>query len=219
MSKALIFLATPCYGNMCHVDYLHSVLDCYSNNLSITVVTPGNDSLVCRARNTLISYFYHLQSFTHLFFLDADIKIKGEDVAKLISYNLDVVGAPVALKGKDVKGNSVYNVGKQLSINPDFESLIETDRLGTAVFMLNRVAVNALVEKAIKENQKYKANPHTLGSPLPIPYHYNVFQTGVFSEEYYPEDFYVCKILRDLGFKVWVDTSISVVHNGMSAFE
>jgi hypothetical protein len=48
---------------------------------------------------------------------------------------------------------------------------------------------------------------------------YDVFQTGVFDGDYLSEDFYVCKVLMELGFNVYVDSNVRTKHNGMFVFE
>jgi hypothetical protein len=47
---------------------------------------------------------------------------------------------------------------------------------------------------------------------------YDVFQVGVKDGEYLSEDYWVCKTLQEKGFKVYVDTSIPVRHNGNYCF-
>jgi len=179
-------------------------------------MTIGNESLITRGRNQILSYFF-VSECSHLLFLDADIFLHAKDLIKLIQYKKDVIGAPVALKGKNkFTGGSVYNVGKDLGKEG---LLVRTDKVGTAVFMLSRKAVKALVEKAIKNGDIYYPNPHTRGDANNNILLYDVFKTGVFNEEYYPEDFYVCKVLMELGFDIFVDPEIRTRHNGMFVFE
>jgi hypothetical protein len=85
--------------------------------------------------------------------------------------------------------------------------------------MLSRNAVSALVDYAKKNGDKYKPNPHTRGDTQPSITMYDVFKTGVFDGEYLSEDYYVCRILRELGFDVYIDPSIKVKHNGMYVFQ
>lgn len=226
-----ILIGTPAYGCMVHIDYLNSILGCHAIGLPVTVLTLGNESLITRARNTVISYFYHHNvsnpdnQFTHLLFLDADIKIRAEDIARLVNHNTPAVGAPVPLKGFNVQtGQPVFNVGNLLGEKPsDFGPLYQTDKLGTAVFMLDAKAVTALVQEAIEQNYVYSRNPHTRGDN-PSDVQYDVFRVGVVptidekANEYLSEDYYVCHTLRKLGFDVNVDTGISVIHNGNYAF-
>lgn len=56
-----LWVATPCYGNMVTHHYLKSILKlqkaCIERNLPLSVDTLGNESLVTRARNTLVATF------------------------------------------------------------------------------------------------------------------------------------------------------------------
>lgn len=48
---------------------------------------------------------------------------------------------------------------------------------------------------------------------------YDVFQVGIDKElnTYLSEDYWFCRLVRQLGYKVYVDMSISTVHNGTLA--
>jgi len=159
---------------------------------------------------------------SHLLFLDADIYFHADGLLRLLSLNKDVIGVPVALKGFNRQtGQSVYNTGKILDeeILEDGSKLYKVDRVGTAVFMLSRKAVAALAAYAQDNKNTYYPNPHTRGDAQPNIKMYNIFQVGVFDGEYLSEDYYVCRILMDLGFDVFVDPNIKVRHNGMYVFE
>jgi hypothetical protein len=153
--------------------------------------------------------------FTHLLFLDADIYLHADGLIRLLSHDKDVIGAPVALKGYDVAGNTVYNTGKVVG---EEGPLTKVEKVGTAVFMLSRNAVDALVSDAAMDNDVYYSNPHTRGDADPNMKMYDVFKTGVFNSEYDSEDYYVCRTLRRLGFDIFVDPSVQVRHNGMYVF-
>lgn len=215
MENVSLFIGTPAYNSMLHTDYLHSIIDFHKNSFDVTVMTIGNESLVPRGRNSIITYFYNLEKFTHLLFLDADMFLSFKQFYKLLSHDKDVIGAPVALKGFDKDNNPVYNVGKLLSqIQPN---LVTVDRIGTAVLLLSRKAVTSLVEDAIKNNQVYDPNPHSRGIKMDKE-HYNIFQTGITDGEYDSEDFFVCRSLMRLGYDIYVDPTCETRHNGMYRF-
>ena len=60
-AKTNIFVGTPCYGSWLSEDYFHSILDlqnlCRQEGISLRVQTLGQESLVTRARNTLVANF------------------------------------------------------------------------------------------------------------------------------------------------------------------
>ncbi len=215
--KVNVFIGTPCYNSMVHSDFLHSIMSFHENNIPFSLMTIGNESLITRGRNTIISYFHNTINFTHLLFLDADIHLSFMGLLQLLSHEKDVIGAPVALKGRNKQtGEAVYNVGKNLG---EEDNLIMTDRVGTAVFMLSRKAVDALVDNAIENDDVYYPNPHTRGHADPNIKMYDIFKTGVYDGDYLSEDFYVCKVLMELGFNVYVDPNVRTKHNGMFVFE
>ena len=209
-----LFIGTPAYNGMVHIDYLNSIMEYHRAGIPITTMTIGNESLITRGRNTVIAYFHKLEQFTHLLFLDADMYLSADNLVRLLSHEKDVIGAPVALKGFDKNGNPVYNVGEVFEEEGD---LLKVDRVGTAVFMLSRRAVDALVEDAKGDNRVYGANPHTRGQAADIPM-YDIFGVGVFDGEYLSEDYVVCRKLQELGFNVYVDPNVKNRHNGMFVF-
>jgi len=210
-----LFIGTPAYNSMVHTDYLHSLMSYHKAGIPFTTMTLGNESLITRGRNTCLSYFYSMVGFTNLLFLDADIYLHSDDLIRLLSHDKDVIGAPVALKGHDANGNPVYNTGKTLA---EEGPLIKVDKVGTAVLILSRDAINALVSDAEKNNDVYYSNPHTRGDADASVKMYDVFKTGVFNGEYDSEDYYVCRTLRRLGFDIFVDPKIPTRHNGMYVF-
>lgn len=210
-----LLIGTPAYNGMVHIDYLNSIMEYHGNKIPVTTLTIGNESLITRGRNTVISYFHKLKQFTHLLFLDADMYLSADNLIKLIAHDKDVIGAPVALKGYDSDGKPVYNVGK---VTGEEGQLFKVDRVGTAVFMLSRNAVDSLIDDAVKSNLVYGSNPHTRGdgaADIPM---YDVFQVGVFDGEYLSEDYLVCKKLQKLGYNIYVDASVKNRHNGMFVF-
>lgn len=214
MDNVKIFIGTPAYNSMVHTDFLHSIIDLYENGIQFALMTLGNESLITRGRNSILSYFYNTTDFSHLLFIDADVRVKAADIIKMISFNKDVIGAPVPLKGYDSNGNKVYNTGNMLGVEGD---LTKTDRIGTAVFMLSRKAVESLVNNAKSMNDVYHSNPHTRGDKQDM-LMYDVFKTGVRNSIYDSEDFYVCNTLIELGYDVFVYPEAEVIHNGMFRF-
>jgi hypothetical protein len=205
-----LLVGTPAYGGWVHIDYVDSILDMHRLKIPFDNIKLGNESLITRGRNTILSYFHAVKEYTHLLFLDADMGINGEDVIKLLQHNVDAIGAPVALKGYDPNGNKVYNVIRPVKAT---KNLYMVDKVGTAVYMLSRKAVNALVADA----ESYIGNELSRGN-LKVDTMYDVFKTCIEDGVYLSEDYYVCKRLRELGFKVYVDDTIITKHNGMFQF-
>jgi hypothetical protein len=205
-----ILIGTPAYGGMMHIDSVNSLLDYHRCKIPFSLMAIGNESLITRGRNTIISYFHSMKEFSHLFFLDADIGFSGESLIKLLSYEKDVIGVPVALKGFHPDGSPVYNTGKILEDCGN--GLAKTDRVGTAIFMLSRKAVNDLIERA----PQYSRNPYARGENKDIT-HYDVFQIGVVNGVYLSEDYWVCNELIKVGYDIHI-ANLPSKHNGNYQF-
>ena len=209
-----ILVGTPCYNGMLHQDYVKSVIEYSNMKFPINYMHIGNESLITRGRNTIISYFYHeREKYTHLLFIDADIYLPAEGLQRLMAANADVIGAAVPMKGFNADGTHVFNVSGKV-VEDKKTKLFEVERVGTAVLMLSRAAVESLIEDAIKDNRVYPGNTLTRGEKSPKE-NYDIFSVGVKNGMYLSEDYWVCVKLRELGYKVLVDPSIMVRHSGM----
>lgn len=218
-----LFVATPAYNCQLHIDYFNSMMalktGAIKKGINVDFGLLGNQSLVPKARNTLISNFYYNKQYTHIVFIDADMGIPNFCIPRLLSRNVDVIGVPVPLKGYNEDGSPVLNIGKLFNID---NGLAETTHIGNAILMLSRKAVDCL----IASSEEYSVDPsYTRGDSIPK-IHYDVFKIGVYNGAnigidkniYLPEDYYVCSKLQDLGYNIYVDLTIPVKHNGIHGF-
>ena len=135
------------------------------------------------------------------------VQIRAEDVSP------DVIGAPVALKGRNPDGSRIWNIGPCCGEEDD---LYITDRVGTAALLLSRNATNALVADA-SANARVYARSRTSRGDFDAALHYDAFQVGVVDGEYLSEDYWACRRLRNLGFKIYVDATVVTQHHGTVA--
>lgn len=212
-TKHNLLIGTPAYAGMVHLDYLNSISEYYRTQLNFTISAIGNESLITRARNAILSKFHAEPEFTHLLFLDGDVYLPAAGVQRLLTHEVDVIGAAVPLKGFNERGERIFNVGQCLG---EHGCLHEVERIGTAALMLSRKAVNALVEEAIQAGDTYQ-RLLSRGTPM-ANVHYDVFKVGVVNGDYLSEDFWVCHRLRQMGFRVFVDPVISTRHQGITQF-
>jgi len=210
-----VLIGTPAYNGMVHTDYLHSILGFVRNDIPHAVMTIGNESLITRARNTLLASFWEAEGFTHLLFLDADVFLDHQGLKKMLEHDKDVVGAPVYLKGKNDKGEQTLNTDAKLTVPPVLQSVT---RVGTAALLLSRAAVKSLVGHAIEQDRVYKINKMLRREGMATT-HYDIFRVGISNDEYLSEDFWLCKELVELGYEIHVDTSVYTRHNGMVSFD
>jgi hypothetical protein len=213
MTTPLVLICTPAYGGMVHTDYVASLLAFKDADIAFGHLTIGNESLISRARNTLAAGFLARSEFTHLLFLDGDVKLPPEGLRRMLAHDKDIIGAPVALKGRNPDGSRIFNIGKVIG---EEGLLICADRIGTAALMFSRKAIQALADDAIAQGFAYQRNPHARGASDPA-VHYDVFRVGVRNGEYLSEDYWACLTAVKLGFKVYVDPTIVTEHHGTVA--
>ena len=209
----LVMIATPAYGGMVHVDYVNSLLTYQRAGIAYSLATIGNESLITRARNTLLSMFWANEAFTHLLFLDADVSLPAESLQHMLTRQRDVIGAPVALKGRDAQGGRIFNVGR--CVGEAGEHML-VEHIGTAALMLSRKAVASLIQQATERGGVYGVSPQTQrGAIATDMLMYDVFQVGVLDGVYLSEDYWVCRQLRELGFDIHVQLDAVTQHHGV----
>ena len=89
-----LFIGTPCYGGLITADYFKSCLQlaalAATKKVELQFGTIGNESLITRARNTLVQLFMD-GDYTHLMFIDADISFDPESIFRMLDLNKEVV--------------------------------------------------------------------------------------------------------------------------------
>lgn len=109
-----IYLATPCYGNMATINYIQSLNSlinmCDMHGILYTISLVGNESLISRARNTMVDGFMnHELQHTDFFFIDADIGFNPKDIITLLLHPEEIVAA--ACPKKSLRLDRVFNAG------------------------------------------------------------------------------------------------------------
>lgn len=199
LENANIFIGTPAFGGQVYTNYVNTILQLSMSGLRFSLYQITNDALVTRARNTLITEFHRHGASTHLLFLDADVGIPPQGIARLLQAGKDAIGARVALKTFDAGGRMLYSHGEILAREGE---LGVVDRIATGALLLSRKAVDALVEEA-----------DTYEIPDQGTF-YDVCKAGAVGNEYVSEDHWLCDALTARGFKIYVDTSIPTIHAG-----
>ena len=102
-----LFVATPMYGGMCSGAYTQSMLGLSdllrANRIEMLFGCLFNESLVTRARNALAHSFLQTDC-THLFFIDADIRFRPQDVLSMLAAGTDVLCGVYPRKTIDWEG-------------------------------------------------------------------------------------------------------------------
>lgn len=204
-----ILVATPSHnGDVC-CDYALAMMEVFrlasANGCDVKMQFWMYSSIIAESRNILLGMAYE-GGFDELVFIDADQGFSAEAFYKLLSHPVDVVGFPVRLKCLD---NERYNVMP----NDDFSAyladpklgLLSVPSIGTGMLRLSKAAVKALWDKS----RKY----HNFGREIP-----HICQVVFDGNTLFSEDLYLCKLLRDSGFNIYVDPTYTADHFGRHKF-
>jgi hypothetical protein len=237
MTRPLIFVATPCYGGQVHQSYMQSIIGLMQHArgsfFDVTLAMLGNDSLITRSRNTLVSAFLDMPQATHLLFVDADISFDPKQVERMLRFGEDVVAGVYPLKVLDwehvrVTGQRGSAGGEEAALRycgtpceadeaESREGFITGVHAGTGFMLIARTAIERviaaypelhytgmLVYPPTRGNRSYHAVFDCMIDP----------DTGT----YLSEDYAFCWRWRRTGGKLWLDTTGRLTHTGVHDF-
>jgi len=216
LKKTKVHICMPCYGGMLTESTFMSFIR-WSNTarqlgIDFTVETLTNESLISRARNTMVAKFLSNPDSTHLMFIDSDIGWEPWHLLLLLHQDKDVIGGMYPLKGLPVKWcvNGIEGGEEE-----DMGRVQEVSKTGTGFMCIKRHVFEKLVD-----------HPATVPfvNDIGLPEELNkdmktFFDTDVREGRYYSEDWTFCENWRDLGGKVWVDKRIMLKHTGTYTYD
>src|SRR3989338_8716012 len=243
VSPIKLFVATPCYGGMLCKEYLQGILqlqkECLAQGIFIEVMTMGNESLITRARNILVSFFLDSpEQFTHMLFIDADMGFKERNVFRLLEKDENVCCG--IYPKKDINWEEVLRLSRQegmtssrlqaeslmyninfadhshITVNDGFVETLD----GATGFMLLKREVFTKMKEAYPE-LAYTSD-HWLNSKK-----YESNNTYLFfdcmkdpeSGRYLAEDYTFCRRWRAAGGKIYSDINMHLTHFGNYPFK
>jgi hypothetical protein len=236
-TKTHLVIATPCYGGQLTGAYFFSLLKlqeaCMSRGIGLTVLTDGNDALITRARQDLVSQFLEMPDTTHLLFVDADIEFEPEQVFRLLQFDADMTAAAYPLKRYDwplVKALAINGSDRLETANLHYVFGLASPgtkrngfgkalHVGTGFLMIRRKALTAMMERypELRYSGVSRAEDPMAGSTL---------RSALFNcmldekgGQYLSEDYSFCKRWTDMGGEIWVDMKSRLGHVGHVTFQ
>jgi hypothetical protein len=228
-----LYIATPMYGGIAKNPYTISlqnlIVKLSQAGHTISTTTVGNESLITRARNTLVHKFMSTDCEA-LLFIDADHGWDADDVLKMIESGKDLIGAiyPMkginwenvriaALVGKKAEELEAYSGYFAINLLPEKDQQFDVNQpfkvkdIGTGMMFVTRKVFEDLEPHC----KKYKNN--------------NVGNTGIaFGDmvtEYFTtfideggillsEDYAFCRMWQNIGGEVWSAPWVKITHSG-----
>jgi hypothetical protein len=237
-----LFLGTPMYGGMCTGFYTLSLLETQTvmRNRGVPFVYSFvmNEALITRARNWIV-YEFLKTDFSHLLFVDADIRWIAEDIPTLIDADKDIIcglypskeinwhqvenAVKNGITGNDLRSytaNLMINVkwepggARQLAVDQPFEITAG----GTGMMLIKREVFEAL-RPHLPTYLNNVTNLSTPGSGDELISEFFSTSIDQKTKNLLSEDYFFCDRWRNLGGTIWAAPWMRLGHQGSYVFE
>jgi hypothetical protein len=233
-----IFIATPMYGGMCTGQYAQGLLDLvgalHNSGHSAMYGKTYNESLITRARNTLVHEFLSTDC-EYLLFIDADHGFNSSEILKMINSDVEIIGAIYPMKGINwPRVQSAIESGIQNeelekytgyfsanlksdennSVTVVLDKPLQVDNVATGMMLIKR----EVFEKMIPTTETYAGAASSGEIDFNVK-HYDFFRTEIDEKGILlSEDYYFCKKWEELGGKVYAAPWVQITHFGAYEF-
>lgn len=243
---ANVMVATPSYGALVATSYVQGLLDLYDTadeyGFGLAVNFNSFDSLITRARNTMVAEFLADDRFTHLMWIDGDIGFKGADVVRLLLANRLLAagvyplktdgwpsqGLPEALPAGTTRADFQARFAGYPAnafadnLEPDADGFLDVIDAPTGFMLIKREVFVALIDRfpELQYNAGLVGRPdHNTGKIAG--HHYAFFDTMIDPEtrSYLSEDYTFCRRAAAVGITPAIDTRSNLTHQGCAVYQ
>ena len=216
LSGKSIFIALPAYDFKVSLKLAVSLAKfsraSAEHGIDIQIGSICGCSVVSRARNLLAKDMLESKC-DYLLFIDSDINFEPDDIFRLMAWGTDPKKGIVAAVPRTRNESKVYIATLDYDDNGDLTmngmGLVRAKRVATA-FMLVRREVFETLEKEHPEWAYYDSKTDRTLSCM--------FDFQLAEEGYIGEDFLFCDRVREHGFEVWIDPTITLGHMGVQEY-
>lgn len=233
-------ISLPCYNRELTEPFMMSLMQAtmYFKQIGLRFgISTVSDSLINRARNNLVAKFMANEQFTHLLFIDVDLKFNHNDILKLLWHDKDVITGAYPIKDinwekvhkmvqEGVPADKLAEKATRFVVNPvrTGANKIETDNGAISVydagtgFMLIKREVFVKMFEAYPELQFKDDTGSLKGDELKNTY--ALFNSYVDTDKrFLSEDYGFCRYWQKIGGKVWVDPAVELDHLGSFVYK
>lgn len=242
-----LFLGMPMYGGMLTENTMHGLLQlqqwCMANGVGMRLQTMGNESLITRARNTIVSMMMDQTDYvaTHLLFIDADIGFQPQNIERLLCFDKDIVCGVYPRKHihwekviDTLKQNpnatedelEVKSLGYNLNFDDPFnvklqDGFCKVQEAATGMMLVKREVFRKMQKKF--PERKYESDQIINGKSFKSDNCYDLFSVGPYEtngkKRYLSEDYYFSRLWQECGGEIWADMAMPLTHFGNRAFK
>ncbi|MDR5748555.1 hypothetical protein QCE73_35765 [Caballeronia sp. LZ029] len=234
MTAPNVLICLPTHHDDVHINFAFSLME---TARALTDAGCGfqtmhvGSSHVIRARNFFASYFVAHPEFSHLLFLDTDMRFAPQAVMKLLAAGKCVAGVAYPYRRVNLdkcigEADQGLTLRAWLEKHADYtvrlrtsgdgharvtDGFVEAEHVGTGIFLARRDAFDL----TLPFTQCY-APPEQYRDALPDGRFYGFFDTIEEQGHYLSEDLSFCRRVRLAGAQVWALVDETVVHYGAS---
>jgi len=202
-----VLIGTPSYDGRIDVWFANSLIatvkQAEKKGIFVHAIYTSYDSLIQRARNSLVRLAL-TGGYDDLFFIDSDCEWEPEWFFRLLDRPEPIVGG-VLVKKSSKEGYTVKLVDKELKWSED-KKLIQVDGVGTGFMKISRFAL----EKLWDISDKYMSEGEE---------HRMICDIKVENGDLISEDYILGNKWKSLGYKIWLDPTITLNHIGIKKFK
>jgi glycosyltransferase involved in cell wall biosynthesis len=202
-----VLIGTPSYDGRIDVWFANSLVSTvkmsYEKDVFVHAIYTSYDSLVQRARNSLFKLALE-GGYDDLFFIDSDVEWEPEWFFRLLERPEPIVGAAL-VKKSEKESYTVKVLEKHLTLSDD-KKLLEVDGIGTGFMKISRFAL----EKLWEMSAPYKSEGEE---------HRMICDIKVENGDLISEDYIICNKWKGLGYKIWMDPTITINHIGIKKYK
>jgi len=205
MKQPNIKILTPCYGGNITSGYFHSTLNLFPyairNGINVSIETLPNCSLISLGRDMMLRKAMDDDQWTHVMWIDADLRFKPEYIHSMILDDKDIVGGFYPKKGLPIDFASSPEPGGE-----ETEFLFETIYVATGFMLIKREVIEHMYEHFKEELMfRYQGADDYVDLFAPI-----IDESGL----YLSEDYAFCKRAKSLGYRTFMSKRFELPHLG-----
>lgn len=234
--KPYIFVATPMYEGKCFGAYTKSLINLFNKFNEKDYLWQYefifNESIITRARNTLVHYFLKQKNASHLLFIDADIEFDANDVVRMIEADKDIICG--AYPAKYIDWTHVKKMANEHNLNEKYLAINSCKYLfnvenGDNTFnwggdqikeVKNAGTGFMLIKRNVFEKLKLQVPTYFHDTLFKDEKVYKFFDTAIepIGNNLVSEDYNFCSIWKNAGGKIYIGEWVKLAHIGFYQF-
>ena len=216
MTKILI--CTPAFDGKVNIQYAIALAETCrllsGHGIAFDFRITASGSLLCAERNRLTEMFMK-SDCTHMLCIDSDIGWPAKAVIAMLEKDLDfIAGCYPSRREKSFLFRPVLQENGSIEINME-KQVLEMEYIPAGFMLIRKNVIQAMQDKFPElyfEPRHPDFDRENLNNITQKGYCF--FNSELRNGEFWGEDYTFCRLVREAGFKIWVDPQIEFDHSG-----